>query len=206
MTSVTGDGDAACLPWPDVIILDLMLPGMSGFDVMRELRRESDVPVLMLTARSDTLDKVVGLELGADDYILKPFEPKELIARVKAVLRRSRSSLPGNKEESGAKNDIVSYPGLVVDRIRYTVRMGKRKSTCHPKSRWFALFPGGTSQSCLHEIRSRTSGVWIITVNSAPLMSILNVSARSLTSLSIRLQIKQSECGYKFEAKDDGRL
>ena len=65
---------------PDIIILDLMLPGMSGFDVMRALRRISNVPVIMLTARGDTLDKVVGLELGADDYILKPFEPKELLA------------------------------------------------------------------------------------------------------------------------------
>ena len=66
-----------------------MLPGMGGFDVLRALRKESDVPVLILTARGDTLDKVVGLELGADDYIEKPFEPKELLARVKAVLRLS---------------------------------------------------------------------------------------------------------------------
>ena len=118
---------------PDVIILDLMLPGMSGFDVIRELRRESDVPVLMLTARSDTLDKIVGLELGADDYILKPFEPKELLARVKAVLRRTRSASSGVKEGEDAKDNVVSYPGLVVDRIRYTVRVGDEEIDMPPK-------------------------------------------------------------------------
>lgn len=117
---------------PHVIILDLMLPGVNGFDIMRELRRESDIPVLMLTARSDTLDKIIGLELGADDYILKPFDPKELLARVKAVLRRSRaSSLPDAGE--GDKDDVVIYPDLIVDRIRYTVRIGSREVDMPPK-------------------------------------------------------------------------
>ncbi len=74
---------------PDLIILDLMLPEVSGWDVCRELRRESDVPIIMLTARDDTTDKIVGLELGADDYVTKPFDPKEIISRARAVLRRS---------------------------------------------------------------------------------------------------------------------
>ncbi|MFC1861757.1 response regulator [Chloroflexota bacterium] len=74
---------------PDLIILDLMLPEVSGWDVCRELRKESDVPVIMLTARDDTTDKIIGLELGADDYVTKPFDPKEVISRVRAVLRRS---------------------------------------------------------------------------------------------------------------------
>lgn len=73
---------------PDLIILDLMLPGMDGTDVCREIRKVSDVPIIMLTAKTDTFDKVIGLELGADDYVSKPFEPKELLARAKAVLRR----------------------------------------------------------------------------------------------------------------------
>ena len=118
---------------PDVIILDLMLPGMSGFDIMRELRRESDVPVLMLTARSDTLDKIIGLELGADDYILKPFEPKELLARVKAVLRRIRQPLANQEAQEGKSKDIVIFPDLVVDRIRYTVRIGDQEVDMPPK-------------------------------------------------------------------------
>ena len=73
---------------PDLIILDLMLPEISGWDVCRELRKESDVPVIMLTARVDTPDKIIGLEIGADDYVTKPFDPKEIISRVRAVLRR----------------------------------------------------------------------------------------------------------------------
>ncbi|MFC1981189.1 response regulator [Chloroflexota bacterium] len=74
---------------PDLIILDLMLPEISGWDICRTLRKDSDVPIIMLTARDETTDKIVGLELGADDYVTKPFDPKELVSRVKAVLRRS---------------------------------------------------------------------------------------------------------------------
>jgi len=194
---------------PDVIILDLMLPGMSGFDVMRELRRESDVPVLMLTARSDTLDKVVGLELGADDYILKPFEPKELIARVKAVLCRSRSSLPGNKEESGAKNDIVSYPGLVVDRIRYTVRIGEEEIDMPPKELELLFFLAArpnrvfTRDQILENIwgmdyygEQRTVDVHIKRVREK-----LDVIEHPLWQIKTVWSV-----GYKFEVKDDGRL
>lgn len=108
---------------PDVVVLDLMLPGKDGYDVLREIRRVSDVPVIMLTARGDTLDKVVGLELGADDYVQKPFEPKELLARVKAVLRRSDGTLEG-RTQSGPEpsQDSVVHPGLIVDKSRYTVQ------------------------------------------------------------------------------------
>jgi DNA-binding response OmpR family regulator len=76
---------------PGLIVLDLMLPGISGWDVCRTIRKGSNVPIIMLTARDDTTDKIVGLELGADDYVTKPFDPKELVSRVKAVLRRSES-------------------------------------------------------------------------------------------------------------------
>ena len=75
---------------PDLIILDVMLPGMTGFDVCKRIRQTSTVPIVMLTARGDLMDKVVGLELGADDYLPKPFEPRELVARIQAVLRRSQ--------------------------------------------------------------------------------------------------------------------
>ncbi len=77
---------------PDLLVLDLMLPGISGWDVCRILRKESDIPIIMLTARDEVTDKIVGLELGADDYVTKPFEPKELVSRVKSVLRRSQGS------------------------------------------------------------------------------------------------------------------
>jgi two-component system alkaline phosphatase synthesis response regulator PhoP len=78
---------------PDLVVLDLMLPGMDGLDVCRKLRRESDVPIIMLTARVEETDRLIGLELGADDYISKPFSPRELVARVRAVLRRTRGEI-----------------------------------------------------------------------------------------------------------------
>ncbi len=87
---------------PSLIVLDLMLPDIDGFEVCREIRKKSDVPILMLTARKEDVDKIVGLELGADDYLTKPFNPRELVARVKAILRRSKSGLrPGEAIEVG---------------------------------------------------------------------------------------------------------
>src|SRR5690606_36983219 len=83
---------------PGLIILDLMIPGIDGWELCRRVRASSDVPILMLTARSDDIDKIVGLELGADDYLTKPFNPRELVARVKAILRRTDRRSP---EESG---------------------------------------------------------------------------------------------------------
>ncbi len=80
---------AALNEFPDLVVLDLMLPGMGGFDVCREIRKESNVPIIMLTARVEETDKLIGLELGADDYITKPFSPRELVARARAVLRRA---------------------------------------------------------------------------------------------------------------------
>lgn len=88
------DGERALQAWqaeaPDLIVLDLMLPGMDGYQVCRRIRAQSDVPILMLTARDEDVDKIVGLELGADDYLTKPFNPRELVARVKAILRRTQ--------------------------------------------------------------------------------------------------------------------
>jgi DNA-binding response OmpR family regulator len=96
---VTGDGGSAIASArgraPDLVVLDLGLPDRDGFDVARELRRTSDVPILMLTARGDEADRIVGLELGADDYVVKPFSPKELVARVRAVLRRADAAAAG---------------------------------------------------------------------------------------------------------------
>jgi len=87
---------------PSLVVLDIMLPDMNGFDVCRELRQRADVPVLMLTARKDDIDKILGLEMGADDYLTKPFNPRELVARIRAVLRRSGSGQrPGKLIEAG---------------------------------------------------------------------------------------------------------
>ena len=103
-------------PSLDLVILDLMLPDMDGFEVCRRIRRDSDVPVIMLTARADDVDKVVGLELGADDYITKPFNPRELVARVRALLRRVGGAPEGPSER-------LVFGDLVVDLERKDVRL-----------------------------------------------------------------------------------
>ncbi|MEW5935832.1 MAG: response regulator, partial [Bacillota bacterium] len=92
---------------PRLVILDLMLPGVDGWEVCRQIRRTSDVPIIMLTARGEEADRVAGLELGADDYVPKPFSPRELVARVKAVLRRAR----GERE----RGQVLQYGDLVID-------------------------------------------------------------------------------------------
>ncbi|HPE38878.1 MAG TPA: response regulator transcription factor [Bacillota bacterium] len=120
---------------PDLVVLDLMLPGKDGYDICREIRKTSDVPIIMLTARTDTLDKVVGLELGADDYVQKPFEPKELLARVKAVLRRTdkRDTAVAQQQEPQEVSEIISYIGFTVDKARYCVTVDGTEIDMPPK-------------------------------------------------------------------------
>jgi two-component system, OmpR family, response regulator len=101
----------------DAVILDVMLPEMDGFELCRRIRHGSDIPVLMLTARGDVTDRVVGLELGADDYLPKPFEPRELAARLQTILRRSRNGGP----DTAGKNKL-SFDGLEIDLLRREVR------------------------------------------------------------------------------------
>jgi two-component system response regulator BaeR len=113
------DNGLEVLPWfeherPDLILLDLMLPGKDGISICREIRRTSDVPIIMVTARVEEIDRLLGLELGADDYICKPFSPREVIARVKAVLRRS------------SPEQIQSTLGLTLDQERYKATLNNR--------------------------------------------------------------------------------
>ncbi len=97
----------------DVVLIDIMLPGIDGFEVCRSIRRQSDVPIIMVTARADTHDVVAGLEAGADDYLTKPFVPKELSARIRAMLRRARPASPGNPRLRFDDLEIVPQEGLV---------------------------------------------------------------------------------------------
>ncbi|OOB78626.1 MAG: two-component system response regulator [Epulopiscium sp. Nele67-Bin002] len=100
---------------PDIILLDVMLPEMDGYDVCKEIRKTSRVPIIMLTAKGDVFDKVLGLELGADDYLVKPFDPRELIARVKAVLRRTEIEI------SPTSRNCIVLDDLIIDKDNYSV-------------------------------------------------------------------------------------
>lgn len=126
-TRIVHDGEsalsAAASFSPHLIILDLMLPGMDGYQVCREVRKYASTPIIMLSAKGDVFDRVLGLELGADDYIVKPFDTKELVARVKAVLRRTVPALSSFPEEKG---QIARFPDLTINLTNYSVQyMGK---------------------------------------------------------------------------------
>ena len=122
-TKIVYDGESALLQLdtfrPNLILLDLMLPGIDGYQVCREIRKSNNVPIIMLSAKGETFDKVLGLELGADDYIIKPFETKELVARVKAVLRRYQ--MPAESAPVGATVQCVEYPDLIINLTNYSV-------------------------------------------------------------------------------------
>ena len=122
---------------PDLMVLDVMLPGMDGYQVLKCVRKSSLIPVIMLTARDETFDKVLGLELGADDYLTKPFDPKELVARIKAVLRRTQ----GGEEE---KKSDLSFPGLTVSLTEYAVYYEGKRLDMPPKELEVLYFLAGS--------------------------------------------------------------
>lgn len=128
---IANDGNEAVAKFnsekPDLILLDIMLPIKDGWQVCREIRAQSNVPIIMLTAKGETFDKVLGLELGADDYVVKPFEPKELIARIRAVLRRSTAS------QDKASEDELSFDGLRINQSTYEVYIDDKKVEMPPK-------------------------------------------------------------------------
>ena len=135
-TRIVNDGEEAMIAFdqynPNLILLDLMLPGMDGYQVCREIRAKANVPIIMLSAKGEIFDKVLGLELGADDYMMKPFDSKELVARVKAVLRRYQPSKP---EEPAAELKCVKYPDLVVNLIELLRHLSWGKpSTCRQRN------------------------------------------------------------------------
>ena len=133
-TKICNDGESALEIFdsyePSLVLLDLMLPGMDGYQVCRTIRTKSQTPVIMLSAKGEVFDKVLGLELGADDYIEKPFDSKELVARVKAVLRRTKQSAPA-AETTGEK--IVRYPDLLINLTDYSVTYNGETVEMPPK-------------------------------------------------------------------------
>lgn len=145
---VAGDGlkglELARSTNPDLVILDIMLPGMDGFEVCRILRQETNIPVLMLTARDDEIDRVVGLEVGADDYLPKPFSMRELIARVKALLRRVRLMREevNAAVQEGALPQIMTFDNLEIDLTRREVRLNGEVVAFKPKEFELLTFMG----------------------------------------------------------------
>jgi DNA-binding response OmpR family regulator len=123
---------------PDLILLDIMLPGMDGFEVCRTLRQEMNTPVLMLTAREDEVDRIVGLEVGADDYLTKPFSMRELIARVKAMLRRVRLIRQESIEQN--QKDYFLFGNLVIDENRREILLKEKPMALKPKEYDLLLF------------------------------------------------------------------
>jgi DNA-binding response OmpR family regulator len=160
---------------PALVVLDLMLPGLDGWEVCRRLRSESDVPIIMLTARSDEVDRIVGLELGADDYVTKPFNPRELVARVRAVLRRYQKSVqPGRAVTVGQLNiDPASREAHLGDRtlklrpreFDLLLALAEHQGLAMSRDQlldlvWGYDFPGGTRTVDAHisHLRARLDG------------------------------------------------
>ena len=181
---------------PSIVILDVMMPGIDGWQVCREIRRISNIPIIMLTAKGETFDKVLGLELGADDYMVKPFETKELIARVKAVLRRSES------KESSTEMEIV-YPKLNINISNYELRLDGELVEVPPKELELLYFLAShpnkvfTREQLLSEVwnfnfsgDSRTVDVHIKRIR------------QKIDGLDVNWKIKTvHRIGYKFEVR-----
>ena len=135
-TMMVHDGEEALVAFdtyqPNLMLLDLMLPGIDGYQVCREIRARSNTPIIMLSAKGEVFDKVLGLEMGADDYIMKPFDSKEMVARVKAVLRRYQ---PGQKMESPVEDQSkrVEYPGISINLTNYSVIVDGQTVDMPPK-------------------------------------------------------------------------
>ncbi len=129
-TVIANDGESAIVKYnleePDIILLDIMLPKLDGWQVCRTIRKNSQVPIIMLTAKGETFDKILGLDLGADDYVTKPFDTKEIVARVKAVLRRS-----SNSDENNEK--IVKYDKLIINLTNYELIVDGKQVDAPPK-------------------------------------------------------------------------
>ena len=182
---------------PNLILLDLMLPGMDGWQVLREIRKTSNVPIIMLTAKDETFDKVLGLELGADDYVAKPFEPKELLARIKAVLRRFQPAAEPDSKE-------LSYPGLTISLSQYKVPYRDKPLEMPPKELELLYFLAShprtvfTREQLLEQVWGYEYYVDSRTVD----VHVKRLREKLTDSLEFGWEIKTVwGVGYKFEVK-----
>ena len=207
-TKIAADGETALACFdefnPSLIILDLMLPGIDGYGVCREIRTKSKVPIIVLSAKGDTFDKVLALELGADDYVEKPFDTKEIVARVKAALRRASYTTPVEEPDSV---DKVSYPGLSINLTEYSVVYNNEPVDMPPKEIELLYFLAKTPnhvftrEQLLDKIwgyeylgDTRTVDVHIKRIRE-------KINDHEMWKISTIWGI-----GYKFELKDDSKF
>lgn len=198
-----GDGEEALAKFdeetPDLLLLDVMMPKLDGWQVCRELRKKSECPIIMITAKGETFDKVLGLELGADDYVVKPFEPKEIIARIKAVMRRTgKASADNDKKE-------VSYDKLTVNMTKYELKVDGKVVDTPPKELEL-LFHLASNPNRVYTRDQLLDEVWGFEYygDSRTVDVHIKRLREKLEGVSDMWSLKTVwGVGYKFEAKDD---
>ena len=200
---LAGNGEEALARFdeenPDLILLDVMMPKLDGWQVCRELRKKSECPIIMITAKGETFDKVLGLELGADDYVVKPFEPKEIIARIKAVMRRTgQASAETDKKE-------VSYDKLTVNMTKYELKVDGKVVDTPPKELEL-LFHLASNPNRVYTRDQLLDEVWGFEYygDSRTVDVHIKRLREKLEGVSDKWSLKTVwGVGYKFEVKDE---
>ncbi len=200
---LAGNGEEALLKFdeeePDILLLDVMMPRLDGWQVCRELRKKSEVPIIMITAKGETFDKVLGLELGADDYVVKPFEPKEIVARVKAVLRRTgKANAENDKKE-------VSFDKLTVNMTKYELKVDGKVIDTPPKELEL-LFHLASNPNRVYTRDQLLDEVWGFEYygDSRTVDVHIKRLREKLEGVSEKWSLKTVwGVGYKFETKDE---
>ena len=200
---VAGNGEEALQKFdeeePDLLLLDVMMPRLDGWQVCRELRKKSECPIIMITAKGETFDKVLGLELGADDYVVKPFEPKEIIARIKAVLRRTgKTSAENDKKE-------VNFDKLTVNMTKYELKVDGKVVDTPPKELEL-LFHLASNPNRVYTRDQLLDEVWGFEYYGDSRTVDVHVKRlrEKLEGVSEKWTLKTVwGVGYKFETKDD---
>mgnify|MGYP002543856054 FL=1 len=180
---------------PQIVLLDLMLPGMDGWQVCREIRKISTIPIIMLTAKDETFDKVLGLELGADDYMTKPFDPKELIARIKAVMRRTQTAVAPERE--------LAFPNLVINMSTYLVTYNGKDIEMPPKEIELLYFLAAHPNKVFtrDQLLEQVWGFDYFGDSRTVDVHIKRIREKLPGSEEYGWQIKVWSVGYKFEVK-----
>lgn len=200
---LAGNGEEAISKFdeedPDIILLDVMMPKLDGWQVCRELRKKSECPIIMITAKGETFDKVLGLELGADDYVVKPFEPKEIVARIKAVLRRTgKANAENDKKE-------VSFDKLTVNMTKYELKVDGKVVDTPPKELEL-LFHLASNPNRVYTRDQLLDEVWGFEYygDSRTVDVHIKRLREKLEGVSEKWSLKTVwGVGYKFETKDE---